>query len=237
MDFDKYPSDRESMTTETQGLHKRIAEALDANGAGPFQSAKASQTMHRLGLRSLWSKGSREFSPGLRPKADALGQQPHSHAACKVARTWAVTEPNPILKRSLATFQAAFGLGRVYPGHRLRPRPWAVVCRPVGPGGSASSKTAMEGRRIGFLALGLRDIPDPARSSGRLVEDPVDRGGNGGLLQPALNRCRSFWARMRSRTAPGTSRPRASSTTSTARAAPSIRPCPTYFLAKSFWYS
>src|SRR5215203_1648379 len=74
--------------------------------------------------------GSGDPSPGLRPKADALGRKSVSIvAACKVART-------RFGKTALAAFQAA---ARCHPspqGIGLRPQPWAPFSRPVGPDGS-----------------------------------------------------------------------------------------------------
>jgi hypothetical protein len=103
-----------------------------------------------------------EPSPGLRLKADALGQGTQIPAACKAARARQTgLEPTgfaPISmdrKEDLAALQAA-GLGG-FPtqGIGLRPQPWAPLCRPVGPGLSGRKKMRRKGGPVaGWNASG-----------------------------------------------------------------------------------
>ena len=75
--------------------------------------------------------GPGDSSPGLRPKADALGWGGRAiKAACKVARALLVVQLYP---EALAALQAAWRLGLLTQGIGLRPQPWARISRPVGP--------------------------------------------------------------------------------------------------------
>jgi hypothetical protein len=80
----------------------------------------------------VWPNGLGEWSPGLRPQADALGQQ--APAALRPGRP---REPEPRVEpapaETLATFQAAVICRLLTQGIGLRPQPWAGICRPVGP--------------------------------------------------------------------------------------------------------
>ena len=83
-------------------------------------------------VRDVRPNGPGDHSPGLRLKADALGQQAPQPGGLK-GRESLRRELAGTAEETLATFQAA-PIGHLSTqGIGLRPQPWAILSRPVGP--------------------------------------------------------------------------------------------------------